>query len=258
MLTAGPQVIMFGGMHKPRRWGNKKRGMVGNGYLEQLKQLKYMNTRLIAITKPAIPECNNAEALIAYTARVSNPANQANAETAPRLLAYLQRNQHWSPFEMAHMVVEITTTRDIARQILRHRSFSFQEFSQRYAVVDQGALPVLREPRLQDSANRQNSTETDDSDLWNEWLALQRHAHQYTQGCYQKALRLGLAKEVARSVLPEGLTESRLYMAGTVRSFIHYCAIRTEAGTQKEHREIALQIQDILHQQFPSLAGAAA
>lgn len=210
-----------------------------------------MNVRLIAITKPVIPECQEVGDLLAYCARVSNPANQANTETAPRLLGYLVRNQHWSPFEMASMTLEITTTRDIARQILRHRSFSFQEFSQRYAA--QVAPPVLREARLQDAKNRQASHETDDAATQQWWADRQHALGKRAQEVYVEALNRGIAKEVARSVLPEGLTESVLYMAGTIRSWIHYVQLRTEAGTQKEHREVALACQGILLEQFPAL-----
>lgn len=215
-----------------------------------------MNVRLIAITKPVIPECTEAGDLLAYCARVSNPANQANTETAPRLLAYLVRNQHWSPLEMASMTVEITTTRDIARQILRHRSFSFQEFSQRYAA--QVAPPVLREARMQDAKNRQASNETEDDGLKAWWGYEQARVAALAADAYQQALDRGIAKEVARSVLPEGMTESVLYMAGTIRSWIHYCDLRTEAGTQKEHREVAQACQAILLQQFPALGDVLA
>lgn len=209
--------------------------------------------RLIAITRPVVPECPGTGDLLAYCARVSNPANQANTQTAPRLLDYLVRNQHWSPFEMASMTVEIRTTRAIARQILRHRSFSFQEFSQRYASVSGAA--IYSEARLQDAKNRQASHATDDQGLqawWREaqeWLALR------TGQVYEEALTRGIAKEVARNVLPEGMTESVLYMAGTIRSFIHYCQLRCDNGTQAEHRDIALSVRDVLLQQFPALHG---
>jgi thymidylate synthase (FAD) len=202
--------------------------------------------RLIAITKPVIPECENFGDLLAYCARVSNSANQANRKT----LRYLVRNQHWSPFEMASMTLEITTTRDIARQILRHRSFSFQEFSQRYA---QAAPPVLREARMQDAANRQASNDTEDMSLKSWWLDEQRRVADMAVHAYWDALSHGIAKEVARSVLPEGMTKSVLYMAGTIRSWIHYCQLRTETGTQKEHREVALACRGILLEQFPAL-----
>jgi thymidylate synthase (FAD) len=207
--------------------------------------------RLIAITKPVIDECAQPGDLLAFCARASNPANQANKETAPRLLAYLVRNQHWSPFEMASMTLEIDTTRDIARQILRHRSFSFQEFSQRYAAVVEP--PVLREARLQDATNRQASHETDDAEMASWWEFAQNSVARQATLMYEGALSRGIAKEVARSVLPEGLTASRLYMAGTIRSWIHYVQLRSEPGTQKEHREIAEQCGRILLDQFPAL-----
>lgn len=211
-----------------------------------------MQVRLIALTKPMIPECEAAGDLLAYCARVSNPANQANTETAPRLLAYLVRKAHWSPFEMASMTVEIRTTRAIAHQILRHRSFSFQEFSQRYAAV--AGEPVFGEARMQDATNRQASHETDDADLQFWWKGEQQSIARRAASIYEQALKRGMAKEVARNVLPEGLTESVLYMAGTIRSFIHYCQLRCEAGTQKEHREVALAIRAVLLDQFPALA----
>lgn len=208
--------------------------------------------RLIAFTQPIELEgVQTGEELVAYCARVSNPENQANHETAPRLLNYLTRNHHWSPFEMAHAVIEITTTRDIARQILRHRSFSFQEFSQRYAEVDAG--PIMRETRLQDNKNRQNSIETHDVELGHKWQALQANVAKLTQQSYQWAIDNGIAKEVARSVLPEGMTSSRLYMAGPVRSWIHYVQLRAGNGTQKEHREIAVMCRDELLKVMPSL-----
>lgn len=213
-----------------------------------------MEVRLIGLTVPAptVRECDTSGDLIAYCARVSNPGNQANKETAPRLLSYLARNAHWSPFEMVSMVVEIVTTRDIARQILRHRSFSFQEFSQRYAAAAQDK-PVTRKARLQDEKNRQASHETDDDRLQQWWAESQRHVASEAAYVYAEALKRGVAKEVARAVLPEGMTVSRLYMAGTIRSYIHYCQLRCEAGTQKEHREIAQAIRDILLQHFPEL-----
>lgn len=208
--------------------------------------------RLIALSQPVgLDSVQTAEELVAYCARVSNPSNQANHETAPRLLSYLVRNRHWSPFEMAHAVLEITTTRDIARQILRHRSFSFQEFSQRYAAVTDDA--VTREPRLQDVNNRQNSTETDDAELAEWWEQRQLGIAVATNRAYQEALERGLAKEVARAVLPEGLTPSRLYMAGSVRSWIHYIQLRAGNGTQKEHREIAVMCRLTLLESMPSL-----
>lgn len=208
--------------------------------------------RLIAFTQPIeLDGVQTGEELVAYCARVSNPGNQANHETAPRLLNYLTRNHHWSPFEMAHAVIEITTTRDIARQILRHRSFSFQEFSQRYAEVD--AEPIMRETRLQDTKNRQNSIETCDVELNAKWQQLQANVAKLTQQSYQWAIDAGIAKEVARAVLPEGLTISRLYMAGSIRSWIHYIQLRASNGTQKEHREIAVMCRLALLHVMPSL-----
>lgn len=195
----------------------------------------------------------DAENLIAFMARVSNPANQDNTETAPKLLSYLMKHKHWSPFEMVNVCMEIQTTRDIARQILRHRSFSFQEFSQRYAVAEEYALSELR---LQDTKNRQNSIQTDDDDFQKWWKGLQRSVLEVSQDAYESALKLGVAKETARKVLPEGLTMSRMYMNGTLRSWIHYVEIRTAPETQKEHRQVALQCAEVLQKLFPSVIGA--
>lgn len=208
--------------------------------------------RVIGITQPNVENtnCVTAEELIAYAARVSNPSNQNNNETAPKLLCYLAKNKHWSPFEMVHMVMEITTTRDIARQILRHRSFSFQEFSQRYAVASN---TVLSEARLQDTKNRQNSIETEDITLHDDWIAAQDEINSIVQEIYEEFLDRGLAKEVARKVLPEGLTESVLYMSGSIRSWIHYCQERTKLGVQKEHRIVAEYCKSLLLANFPSL-----
>lgn len=210
-----------------------------------------MNVRLIAITKPVIPEASDAADLIAYVARVSNPGNQGNTDTAARLLAYLQRNSHWSPFEHASMTLEIETTRDIARQILRHRSFVFQEFSGRYAEMPDA--PVYREARLQDTKNRQNSLPCDDFDLSEWWQTEQEYLSSRIAMSYKFALQNGIAKEVARAVLPEGLTQSRLYMTGSARSWLHYIALRTDPSTQKEHREVAQACADIFYEQFPVL-----
>jgi thymidylate synthase (FAD) len=208
--------------------------------------------RLVGVTESKIPEVPTVNDMLAYIARVSNPSNQLNTETAPKLLKYLVKNQHWSPFEMAHMVVEINTTRDIARQILRHRSFSFQEFSQRYARADDLGFEV-REARMQDLKNRQASLETDDKELVEVWKAQQQDVLRVVKRAYTWALTNGIAKEQARAVLPEGLTHSRLYMAGSVRSWIHYCMLRTDMGTQKEHREVAQACLDILLGEFPAL-----
>jgi thymidylate synthase (FAD) len=208
--------------------------------------------RLIALTQPIELEgVQTGEELVAYCARVSNPANQANHETAPRLLNYLVRNHHWSPFEMAHAVIEIQTTRDIARQILRHRSFSFQEFSQRYAEVTDGA--VIRETRMQDTKNRQNSLEAEDHALSSWWERKQGFIAAAAMEVYNEGLEHGIAKEVARAVLPEGMTPSRLYMAGSVRSWIHYIQLRAGNGTQKEHREIAVMCKLALLHVMPSI-----
>lgn len=190
------------------------------------------------------------ESFIAYCARVSNPANQDNPDSE-KLLKYLVKHKHWSPFEMVHLVMEIQTTRDIGRQILRHRSFSFQEFSQRYAAVAEMSEP--REARLQDQKNRQNSIEIDDVHLLNDWDALQDDVKQMALQAYNWAIENGVAKEQARVVLPEGLTMSRMYMSGSLRSWIHYCELRMGNGTQKEHRLIATECWNIITEQFPSL-----
>ena len=210
------------------------------------------SVKLIGITQPTMvnAELDSAEQLIAYCARVSNPANQDNPDSE-RLLKYLVKNKHWSPFEMVHIVMEIQTTRDIGRQILRHRSFSFQEFSQRYAAVAEMSEP--REARLQDQKNRQNSIETDDLALSFDWVTIQNDLMRDAQNAYEWALENGIAKEVARSVLPEGLTMSRMYMSGSLRSWIHYCELRMANGTQKEHRLIAEQCWNVIVEQFPSL-----
>jgi len=181
----------------------------------------------------------NIQDLIAYAARVSNPSNQDNKETADKLLKYLIKHKHWSPFEMASVCLEIETTRDIARQILRHRSFSFQEFSQRYADPTKDLEFVKREARLQDKKNRQNSVEIDDPKLQDEWDTLQDMLIEDARQAYQWAIAKGIAKEQARAVLPEGLTMSRMYMNGTIRSWIHYIELRSANGTQKEHMEVA-------------------
>ena len=192
----------------------------------------------------------DAERFIAYMARVSNPPNQTNEATAPRLLRYLKEHKHWSPFEMVNVCMEITCTRDIARQILRHRSFSFQEFSQRYAVADGYELS---EVRLQDEKNRQNSIEVQDRELQSYWESMQNRVLAEARYCYDSALNSGIAKEVARKLLPEGLTTSKMYMNGTLRSWMHYVDIRCDEATQKEHRVVALQCKKILQELFPSL-----
>jgi len=206
-----------------------------------------MNTaKIVAITNPLIEGVTTAEEFIAYAARVSNPSNQMNTETSERLLRYCARHAHWSVFEMANVVMEIETTRDIARQILRHRSFSFQEFSQRYADPTKDLGFVTREARLQDNKNRQNSIEIDDTLLQNEWYRSQQRVLFAVEREYKWAIDNGIAKEQARAVLPEGLTISRMYMNGTMRSWIHYCQLRMTPGTQKEHREVAASAWDQL------------
>jgi thymidylate synthase (FAD) len=192
----------------------------------------------------------NGEELVAYMARVSNPDNQDNKDTAPKLLKYLMKHKHWSPFEMVNVCMEINTTRDIARQILRHRSFSFQEFSQRYAeVVDWSAGEV----RMQDDKNRQNSLPTQDRELRRWWDEQQVATWKLATNAYKAAIGMGIAKEVARKVLPEGLTMSRMYMNGTLRSWLHYVDIRCDESTQKEHREIAEQCKVVLSSLYPNL-----
>ena len=202
------------------------------------------NVRLVWVT----PE---AEQKIAYMARVSNPANQNNLVSAPKLLKYLINNKHWSPFEMVNVCMEIETTRDIARQILRHRSFSFQEFSQRYAVSE-GFIQDTQ-VRLQDEKNRQNSLYTDDVSLQYWWEGIQRRLVDEAKFMYTAALDKGIAKEVARKLLPEGLTVSKMYMNGTLRSWLHYIDIRCDNATQKEHRDVAEQCRDIIFAEFPTL-----
>jgi thymidylate synthase (FAD) len=191
----------------------------------------------------------NAQELVAYCARVSNPSNQLNTETSEKLIRYLIKHQHWSPLEMVSACVEIETTRDIARQILRHRSFSFQEFSQRYAIADLGF--EFKEARLQDDKNRQNSIEIDNPGLQMNWETQQDYVIAAAQRSYRWALEKGIAKEQARAVLPEGLTVSRLYMQGTLRSWLHYIELRSGPETQKEHREIAQACAEALSSIFP-------
>lgn len=209
--------------------------------------------KLSAISYPVgIEGVTTAEEFIAYAARVSNPANQMNTETAPRLLKYLVKNKHWSPFEMVSLTLEIKTTRDIGRQILRHRSFSFQEFSQRYAEVNDAF--EFRETRLQDQKNRQNSITTNDRVLDDIWKEAQDTVQTVCRNAYDLALKNGIAKEQARVVLPEGMTKSTMYMAGSLRSWIHYCELRMGNGTQKEHRDIAVAAWNIILTHFPSLS----
>lgn len=213
-----------------------------------------MSVRLIAITKPVVDEMDSPQQLLAYCARVSSTANQCDHETGPKLIRSLIRRREWSPLEMASMVLEIETTRDISRQILRHRSFHFQEFSQRYATPE--GL-VSRECRLQHPTDRQASVECVDEYLTDWWDDKQRKVRSVAWSAYQAALAAGIAREQARAVLPEGLTPTRLYMAGTVRDWYHYCQLRTAHGTQAEHAEIARRCWQILIEQFPDLEDAA-
>jgi thymidylate synthase (FAD) len=192
----------------------------------------------------------NLESVIAYCARVSNPANQHNDETAPKLLRYCMKHKHWSVFEMGNICIEIETTRDIARQILRHRSFSFQEFSQRYAVVGDHDISAAR---MQDYKNRQNSIPTEDREVQRWWEEQQQQTWKKARAVYEHALNIGIAKEVARKVLPEGMTMSRMYVNGTVRSWLHYIDVRCDEATQKEHREVAQQCRTIVANLLPSL-----
>jgi len=214
-----------------------------------------MQVRLISYTQAAESsdlEDGNAQDLIAYCARVSNPSNQMNSETSAKLIKYLINNQHWSPLEMVNVCLEIETTRDIAHQIVRHRSFSFQEFSQRYADPKEfGDQFVRREARLQDRKNRQNSIETDDEELQKQWLIQQDQVILAADKAYNWAIENGIAKEQARVVLPEGLTKTRLYMNGTIRSWVHYIQLRGANGTQKEHMDIAHECAKVIANVFP-------
>ena len=213
-----------------------------------------MKVKLLACTQAynAIA-LESAQDLIAYCARVSNPANQMNTETSEKLIKYLIKHKHWSPLEMASATMEVETTRDIARQLLRHRSFSFQEFSQRYAdpTKEMGDAFVLREARLQDTTNRQNSVETDDSRLQMLWSAQQNKVITAAKEAYQWAIDNGIAKEQARAVLPEGNTKSTLYVNGTLRSWVHYIELRSANGTQKEHMELAIECGKAIAEIFP-------
>ena len=214
-----------------------------------------MKVKLVSYSQPSEDFANEGIAdvqdLIAYCARVSNPANQLNTETSTRLLNYLAKHAHWSPFEMVSACLEIETTRDIARQILRHRSFSFQEFSQRYADPTQDLCFQYREARLQDETNRQNSIDVDDDHLQEEWNIRQKNVIHAAQEAYRWAIENGIAKEQARAVLPEGNTVSRMYMNGTIRSWIHYIDLRAGNGTQKEHMEIAREVARAITNIFP-------
>ena len=218
-----------------------------------------MRVRLVGYTQPAEEfkkHFSDLKELVAFCARVSNPSNQYNNETADKLINYLTRNAHWSPLEMCSATLEIETTRDIARQFLRHRSFSFQEFSQRYAKPTEDLGFTIREARLQDMKNRQNSVDltyvsADERELSNLWVEKQQSVIAAAKDAYTWAVTNGIAKEQARVVLPEGNTESRLYVAGTIRSWIHYISVRTDASTQKEHRELALEIARVINKIFP-------
>jgi thymidylate synthase (FAD) len=219
-----------------------------------------MNVKLISYSQPTEEfrdlGLTDAQELIAYCARVSNPSNQFNSETSERLIGYLVKHQHWSPLEMVSACVEITTTRDIARQILRHRSFSFQEFSQRYADPTRDLSFVHREARLQDTANRQNSIDLDFADpnqreINKLWIEKQQEVIRKSRYVYEWAISNGIAKEQARAVLPEGLTESRIYMNGTLRSWVHFIELRSANGTQKEHQLVALACAKAIAAIFP-------
>jgi len=215
-----------------------------------------LKVRLVSYSKPdenfEAEGIENVQDLIAYCARVSNPTNQLNTETSEKLLNYLAKHAHWSPFEMVSACLEIETTRDIAHQIVRHRSFSFQEFSQRYAnPSEMGDMFIIREARLQDQKNRQNSIETEDITLQDRWEEMQQNVMYAAGTAYKWAIENGIAKEQARAVLPEGLTKTRLYMNGTLRSWMHYIELRGANGTQKEHMEIAHACATVISEIFP-------
>jgi thymidylate synthase (FAD) len=214
-----------------------------------------MNVRMVSYSKPSDEMFKeglvDVQELVAFCARVSNPSNQFNTDTSEKLIKYLIKHQHWSPLEMVSACLEIETTRDIARQILRHRSFSFQEFSQRYADPTKDLSFVLREARLQDTKNRQNSVENENLALASFWEERQRRVINEAKNAYEWAIENGIAKEQARAVLPEGLTVSRLYMNGTLRSWIHFIELRSANGTQKEHQEVARQCAKVIAEVFP-------
>jgi thymidylate synthase (FAD) len=216
---------------------------------------KNMNVRMVSYSKPSDEMFEeglvDVQELVAFCARVSNPSNQFNTETSEKLIKYLIKHQHWSPLEMVSACLEIETTRDIARQILRHRSFSFQEFSQRYADPTKDLSFVLREARLQDTKNRQNSVENTNLALATWWEERQKRVIREAEEAYAWAIENGIAKEQARAVLPEGLTVSRLYMNGTLRSWIHFIELRSANGTQKEHQEVARQCAKVIAEVFP-------
>ena len=221
-----------------------------------------MNVKLISYSQgiPRRPDYrlssddNSIQELIAYCARVSNPNGQNNSETSAKLIKYLVKNKHWSPLEMVSACLEIETTRDIARQILRHRSFSFQEFSQRYADPTKDLEFETKEARLQDKTNRQNSVETENVELHHQWLDIQDNVIKTSKKAYEWAIENGIAKEQARAVLPEGLTLSRMYMNGTLRSWVHYIELRSANGTQKEHMLIAKECANVIASIFPLMA----
>jgi thymidylate synthase (FAD) len=221
-----------------------------------------MNVKLLSYSQPTDEfksmGLDDAQELIAYCARVSNPSNQLNTDTSEKLIRYLVKHQHWSPLEMVSACLEITTTRDIARQILRHRSFSFQEFSQRYADPTKDLNFVLREARLQDPKNRQNSISTENLALQAWWQERQKRVIEEAKNAYEWAITNGIAKEQARAVLPEGLIESRLYMNGTLRSWIHFIELRSANGTQKEHQEVAVACAEVIAKIFPMAADLVA
>ena len=214
-----------------------------------------MNVRMISYSKPSTEMYGegllDVQELVAFCARVSNPSNQFNTDTSEKLIKYLIKHQHWSPLEMVSACLEIETTRDIARQILRHRSFSFQEFSQRYADPTKDLSFVLREARLQDTKNRQNSVENENLALAAWWEERQKRVIEEARNAYDWAITNGIAKEQARAVLPEGLTVSRLYMNGTLRSWIHFIELRSANGTQKEHQQVALECAKVIAEVFP-------
>ena len=221
-----------------------------------------MNVRLISHSQPTAETREwgliDVQELVAFCARVSNPANQLNSDTSERLIKYLIKHQHWSPLEMVSACLEITTTRDIARQILRHRSFSFQEFSQRYADPTQDLNFVTREARLQDTTNRQNSVSVLDTTLQNDWFRAQQRVIYAARREYEWAIANGIAKEQARAVLPEGLIESRLYMNGTLRSWIHFIELRSANGTQREHQLVAQACAQVIATIFPMASNLVA
>jgi thymidylate synthase (FAD) len=213
-----------------------------------------MRVKLISYsqTPEYFQDLDTAQDLVAFCARVSNPSNQMNTETSDKLIRYLIKHKHWSPMEMVSACLEIETTRDIARQILRHRSFSFQEFSQRYADPTKDLDFVVREARLQDNKNRQNSIESDDEELQEQWHWRQNEIIQIVKNHYDWAIKNGIAKEQARAILPEGLTMSRMYVNGTIRSWIHFCELRMGPETQKEHREVARACAEVISKIFPA------